>query len=111
MRLTYVRFGCQEGAFPPDGLSGNFITGEKEKGVSVYEALERDGKYQILLPALDPFTVGTLGQCYNVAQGLWGQENHPLYEISGILIGMGSDGEPLLKDCKVIKQIFHKGVK
>jgi hypothetical protein len=41
MRLCYVRFGY----IPENGLSVNSLTKEYEIGVSVYEAIERDGKY------------------------------------------------------------------
>lgn len=105
MRLCYVRFGHKDGAFPLAGQSRNSRTGELESGVSAYEAIERDGSYQILLPALGGTAVATLGMAFNTAQGLWGKENYPIYEVSGTLIGTGSDGEPLLKDCEVIKQI------
>ena len=40
MKLIYVRFG----EIPANGKSKNYLTGEYEKGVSVYEALEREGK-------------------------------------------------------------------
>jgi hypothetical protein len=107
MRVCYVRFGHGKGALPPSGKSTNCLTGEEEVGVSVYEALERDGKYQILLPKLDGTSPATLGMCFNVAQGLWGMQNHPLYEVDGDVIGEGSDGEPLLTNCRVIKRIFQ----
>ena len=95
------------GALPEDGRSRNALTGELEAGVSVYEALERDGAHQILLPRLRPESVGTLGMCFNTAQGLSGQVNHPLYLVGGELAGTGSDGEPLLKNCKILQRIFH----
>jgi len=107
MRVCFVRFGHKEGAFPPYGKSRNALSGAFECGVSVYEALERDGKYQILLPRLDGTAPATLGQCFNVAQGLWGIENHPLFEVDGELAGFGSDGEPLLINCRVVKRIFE----
>jgi hypothetical protein len=103
MNIVYVRFG----GIPENERSRNYLTKEYEAGVSVYEALERDGKYQILLPKLDPVSIATLGNCYNTAQGLWGKENNPLYLIEGDFIGYGSDGEPLLKNCKIIKRIFE----
>lgn len=106
MRLCFVRFGCSTGACPAGGKSKNSLTGKREKGVSVYEALERDGKYQILLPRVDPTSIATLSMCYNVAQGLWGKVNHPLYEVDGTLVGFGSDGEPLLKDVRTVKRIL-----
>ena len=107
MRICFVRFGRKDGAFPPSGRSKNCLTGDLEIGVSVYEALERDGKYQILLPRLDGTSPATLGMCFNAAQGLWGMENNPIFEVVGDVVGIGSDGEPLLKNCKVVKRIFE----
>lgn len=106
-RFCYVRFGHKEGALPLGEQSANCITGTSELGVSAYEAVERNGRYQILLPRLDGTAPATLGMCFNVAQGLWGMENRPLYEVAGDLIGFGSDGEPLLKNCSVVKRIFE----
>lgn len=105
VRLCFVRFGGKDGALPPDEHSLNNLTKQRERGVSVYEAIERDGKYQILLPCLDPQAAATLGTCFNVAQGLWGKVNHPLYEVSGDVVGVGSDGEPLLRNCQVVQKI------
>ena len=107
MRLCFVRFGRKGKALPSSGKSRNALTGEQECGVSVYEAIERDGQYQILLPRLDGTAPATLRQCYNAAQGLWGMENNPLFEVKGDIVGTGSDGEPLLKNCEVVKQIFE----
>ncbi len=105
-RFCYVRFGNKDGAFPAKGQSKNHLTGVDEDGVSVYEAVERQGKYQILLPRVDPQSIATIGMCFNVAQGLWGKANHPLYEVTGDLAGYGSDGEPLLKNCAAVKKVF-----
>lgn len=107
IRFCYVRFGKKDSVFPPEERSKNHSTGKLENGVSVYEAIERNGIYQILLPRIDSQTIATLGNCFNVAQGLWGQENYPLWEVDGDLVGEGSDGEPLLKNCRAIKKIFE----
>ena len=106
IRLCFVRFGRKDGAFPVGEVSYNKLTGEPELGVSVYEAVERGGQYQLLLPRLDPMTIATIGMCFNTAQGLWGQTEHPLYEVEGDFVGIGSDGEPLLKNCRVVRRIF-----
>ena len=111
MRLCYVRFGRKEGPFPPDEKSLNSITDTIEDGVSVYEAIERNGKYQLLLPKIDPISIGTIGMCFNVAQCISGQINRPLYEVTGDIVGMGSDGEPLLKNCRVVRRIFNSVTK
>lgn len=107
-RICYVRFGRKSEPVPRSGKSFNSLEQREEAGVSVYEALCREGdQYQIILPPISSTTVATLGMCLNVAQGLWGLENNPLYEVTGDLVGVGSDGEPLLKNCRVVKPIFH----
>jgi hypothetical protein len=100
MRLCYVRFGH----IPETGYSKNHLTGECENGTSVYEALERGGKYQIILPKIE--SIGSLGMCFNVSQCISLLKEKPLFEVEGDHIGVGSDGEPLLKNCRVVKEIL-----
>ena len=107
MRICYVRFGRKSEPFPENERSWNVLTQQYEDGVSVYEAIERNGNYQIILPKMDGTTLATLGMCYNVAQGLSGQTDNPLYEVTGDVVGHGYDGEPVLRNCKVVKKIFH----
>jgi len=108
VRFCFVRFGRKNGVFPLAEDSHNALTGQKEGGVSVYEAVERNGVYHILLPRIDPISIATLGMCFNVAQGLWGQAEYPLYEVVGDLVGFGSDGEPLLRNCRVVCRLFKQ---
>ena len=85
----YVRFGD----LPKCGYSKNYANGKPEAGVSVIEARQN------LLTAeieLMPY-----GSCHS---WLWIQDR-PLYEVTGDLVGYGSDGEPLLKNCKVVTRI------
>ena len=91
MKLVYVRFG----EIPANGKSKNHFTDEYEKGVSVYEALERDEKISILLPSL------TGSACVSLS----GVLDRPMYIVDGELCGTGSDGEPLLKNCKIVREI------
>ena len=91
MKLVYVRFG----EIPANGKSKNYLTGEYEKGVSVYEALERDEKISILLPNL------TGSACVSLSEVL----DRPMFIVDGELCGTGSDGEPLLKNCKIVREI------
>ena len=108
MELVYVRFGD----VPECGRSWNSLDKFYEEGVSVYEAIHRDGVYQILLPKMDSTSIISLGMCFNAAQGLSGQidRKNCLYLVEGNKIGIGSDGEPLLKSCKIIREIFHKEI-
>lgn len=89
----YIRVG----ELPPDGKSkirrraDNSIIGE-EKGVSVFEYIEGRG---IVVPhnqqARDDFLM------------LMNSIDKPQYIVMGDEIGVGSDGEPLLKDVKIVK--------
>lgn len=84
----YGRFGD----LPPKGISKNFATGAPEKGVSAIEMRKNleDGGIN-LVP-------------YGSPSFLWVQDR-PFYELSGQKIGLGSDGEPILKDAKVVREI------
>jgi len=95
MEKIYVRFG----EIPTDEQSeiwcGDVKIG-KEKGVSVYEALQDDnGKINILMPKLT----------YSACVSLSGCIERKSYIITGELVGMGSDAEPLLRNCKLLKEI------
>lgn len=89
----YIRVG----ELPPDGKSkirrraDNSIIGEEE-GISVFEYIEGRG---IVVPhnqqARDDFLM------------LMNSIDKPQYIVIGEEIGVGSDGEPLLKDVKIIK--------
>jgi hypothetical protein len=89
----YIRVG----ELPPDGKSkircraDNSIIGEEE-GVSVFEYIEGRG---IVVPnnqqARDDFLI------------LMNSIDKPQYIVIGEEIGVGSDGEPLLRDVKIIK--------
>lgn len=84
----YGRFGD----LPKGGKSKNFSTGAMEKGISAIEIrkdLESGGID--LVPYGDP-------------SFLWVQDR-PFYELSGQKVGLGSDGEPILKDAKVVREI------
>ncbi len=91
MKLLYVRFG----EIPENGKSKNYLTGEYENGVSVYEAIERDNNISIILPSL------TGSACVSLS----GVLDRPMYIVDGELCGTRSDGEPLLKNCKVVREI------
>lgn len=87
-KIGYVRFGN----LPSTGISKNNLTEESEIGVSVYEAIERDGIISVLLPRL------TESACVSLS-GVLSRQAH---WVDGHLVGYGSDGEPLLADCKII---------
>jgi hypothetical protein len=95
---TYVRFGEL-----PKGPSKNFITGEYEKGHSVYLAYKdkKTGKY-ILQP--NAFDETDFGESIQTLPELI-SDNRKIFEISGKRVGEGYDGEPLL-DISSSKQVL-----
>ena len=91
----FIRFG----KIPKNGKSGIYCgdsgkVGE-EAGVSVYEAIERDGKHKIIMPTLSYSACVSLSSCIE----------REAYLVKGKVCGIGKDGEPLLKNCKIIKKI------
>lgn len=90
--ILFIRFG----ELPQSGKSRNHLTEQDEAGVSVYEAVERkDGRIQVLLPRLD----------YSACVSLSGCIDRPAFIVHGEIVGYGSDGEPLLRDCRVVRAI------
>ena len=92
-RKQYIRIG----ELPPDGKSkihnpaDNSIVGE-ELGVSVFEYIEDRG-------IVVPNTERARGDFLMLMNSWW----KPQYIVSGKEIGIGQDGEPILKDVKIIK--------
>lgn len=85
---AYLRFNN----LPASGCSKNFATGTMEKGTSCY-SLTWDlvnGCYTISGNALEGAMISYILQ------------RAPIYFIAGEEVGTGSDGEPLLKDPKIL---------
>lgn len=89
---------------------GDSVIGE-EIGVSVYDAVQIDNIWRIAMPP--SFKEGQ-GDTYEtliqeVTQCRYEIE-HPreVYLVSGKKIGIGSDGEPLIKNIKIIKNISEQ---
>lgn len=105
--MKYIRIG----EIPENERSsiwhGDVKIGE-EKGVSVYDCTFRDGRYYILMP---PFFKEGIGITY---EGLMQEvvnfryktdSQRKVYLVKGDLVGYGSDGEPLLKNIKILDNI------
>lgn len=92
LERKYIRFGD----IPKNELSLNHQTNEHEKGVSVYLAVLYNGIYIPLMPQRDSDNVYvTFTYCsYRDAFIVEGEE----------LSERGSDGEPLLKNVKIIEK-------
>jgi hypothetical protein len=92
---TYLRYGN----FPKSGQSKNHVTGQMEKGVSVYRA-----KWN---PALSTFELADANHP-GTAMDLIGQGKNPML-VHGENIGRGSDGEPVLKNPSKIADLKYTG--
>lgn len=87
----FVRFG----PLPAAGRSRNHADGALEAGVSVYRGQRlRDGRARVE-PRTNAEIVGHLYLAADARQ---------LYIVAGREIGVGSDGEPLLADCRILKK-------
>jgi len=84
MKKCYIRFGD----IPESKLSKNYLTGESEKGVSVYRAFVKDGNIIPIISSLEPSILVTLVGCLS----------RNVYIVYGDKIGIGSDGEILLEN-------------
>ena len=97
--MQYLRFGNI-----PENEESLIYCGEqvvgKQEGVSVYPSMvDIDGS--IVLGLSLPITRTTL----YTQQHLLEYDNRPLYLVEGDYVGKGVDGEPLLKNVKIIKEI------
>ena len=107
MRDYYIRIG----EIPSDEKSrihrGDAIIGEEE-GVSVYNCVEINGFYHIVMPL--PMKEGQ-GQTYecliqNVTECRYKIANPcRVYLVTGDEVGKGSDNEPVIRNVRIIKDI------
>ena len=102
MRFCYIRIGD----IPKTGKSRihqcDKIIGE-EVGVSVWEAVELNGKYRILIP--NPCNANAMGDLDTTFLKSHYYRASPVFEVDGDVIGIGSDGEPLLTNIRNIKKL------
>ena len=102
MKFCYIRIG----ELPPTGKSrihrGDELIGE-ESGVSVWEAIELDGKYRILIP--NPCNANAMGDLESYFLKSHYYISKPVFEVDGDVIATGSDGEPLLTNIRNIKKL------
>ena len=93
----YLRFGD----IPTSGLSNIWLRDEiigQELGVSVYDAALMTDGWHVILPK--PITHKVINTLY----GLLAQKK-PVYILSGEEVGIGTDGEPLLKNPQTLLEI------
>lgn len=97
---VYIRFGL----IPKDDRSTIKSHGEvigKEIGVSVWECEIKKDKYHMVFPK-NP-TEHTADD-FDYMMNLY-TENDDIFLVTGTEVGKGSDGEPLLRNIKVIRQL------
>lgn len=105
----------------PDNELSNIYRGDagiigQEKGVSVFELTKVDGKLRLLFPVYieDELIVNndnTPEACSSDFEMLWWRfykDKIPAYIVTGDEVGFGSDGEPLLKNIKIINKLSKK---
>jgi hypothetical protein len=98
-KKNYIRFGKI-----PDNEESGIYHGEeqtgKQEGVSVYPAII-DEKGNVAVGLSLPITATTL----HTQQHLLEYDNRPCYLVTGDCVGVGVDGEPLLKNVKIVEEI------
>lgn len=106
MGKRYIRFG----EIPENEVSGIYCGGEvkvgEEKGVSVYDAVEIDGEWRVVLP--NPLLKEVGFDLYNFISNtkhLVETERRPMYLVQGDEVGKGTTNEPLLRNVKIIKEL------
>ncbi len=87
-KSVYVRYG----KLPPGGKSKNWADNRSEDGVSVFNGL--------LLPSGEMLPVPKHDQ--EVGSILLGLRQRPMYVVEGEVVGSGSDGEPVLRNAKLL---------
>lgn len=96
----YIRIG----EIPPNEESGIYRGDRqvgKEIGVSVYNGVFIGNKWCIVLPS--PLREGEVHTLYALEWAL--SQGDRAYLVTGNLVGKGSDGEPLLKNVKILEDI------
>jgi hypothetical protein len=93
-KIIYIRFG-----FIPRNEESKIHCGDvfigHEIGVSVYEAVQRGEKIHIILP-----------QCsYSACVSLSGCLERKARIVTGDVVGVGSDSEPLLKNIDIVQEL------
>lgn len=75
----------------------------KEKGVSVYKCVILQGEINIVLP-----TKCSQGTLDSLTGFLFYSKNKPVYLVTGDMCGTGHDGEPLIRNVNILKDVTEK---
>jgi hypothetical protein len=102
MRLCYIRFGKIPSNNKSKIYRGDALIGE-ENGVSVWECLEYNGTYRLLVP--NPCNANAMADIDSDLLKSHYYLPKPVFEVEGTVVGIGSDGEPLLGNITMIKKL------
>lgn len=105
----YIRFG----AIPKNERSkkGNGVLGDGykcvgyEEGVSVWNAVKIHGKWCLVIPHGNSCTHGDITRAAFPDNCLGCNPQDLIFLVDGDEVGTGSDGEPLLKNIKVLAKL------
>ena len=92
MATTKPKQYLRIGEWHPSETSRNYSLGQTEPGVSVYDLHPQTGK-----PVVPPEGEWAADDLRDRMRG-----NEPKYIVEGEHVGVGNDGEPLLKKLKII---------
>lgn len=95
--MSYIRFGN-----PPSNERSGIYSGEtkigEEEGVSVYNAVFQGGRYHIVMP--HKITRKFMDTLYGILE-----DGRDCLLVNGDFFGFGSDGEPLLRNVRILRRI------
>lgn len=106
----YIRIGDIPNEEKSSIYRGDVVVGY-EDGVSVYNCVETDGLYRIVMPFPLKEGQGMTYECLiqEITQCRYEIENpRNVYLVSGIEVGKGHDNEPLIKDVKILKDLTEQ---
>ena len=103
----YIRIGDIPSEEKSKVYRGDAVVGY-EDGVSVYDCIETDGFYRIVMPFPLKEGQGMTYECLiqEITQCRYEIENpRNVYLVSGMEVGKGHDNEPLIKNVKILKDL------
>ena len=106
----YIRIGDIPSEEKSSVYRGEVVVGY-EDGVSVYDCVETDGLYRIVMPFPLKEGQGMTYECLiqEITQCRYEIENpRNVYLVSGIEVGKGNDNEPLIKNVKILKDLTEQ---
>lgn len=106
----YIRIGDIPSEEKSSVYRGDVVIGY-EDGVSVYDCIETDGLYRIVMPFPLKEGQGMTYECLiqEITQCRYEIENHRnVYLVSGIEVGKGNDNEPVIKNVKILKDLTEQ---